>query len=382
MASHLRIAVCNSASALGALTGLYGLAKILEEQLHFERLDRAYLGSENHHDAAALKLWHAQHVQRLDTRGCDQSTARKDLEQVGMDQVRWENRAVCARLVKEELERRSGGGGGGRAAVAGTLEHQAGGASTVVSSCALLAGPQANVSASQVASAAPIDGPSLQQSPGSGAKPQPVAASDWPETASFTIHEQLSTIPDSDNGAFIRGSCRRGELLSLYQGPIHAPVTGRVLVWLQNLFAGQNSSEYMLCLTDSYMIDGDAARRSTARIIGGSSAGLVDKCVSGALFNHPPSHVVPNAMFVSVTVDTAQYSDLLKAELNDVNWYARQPWTFDGRRYVRTAALIALCDVCNEELFVDYGFPSDAEGEFTTRRPAWYADCGGDATRA
>ena len=55
------------------------------------------------------------------------------------------------------------------------------------------------------------------------------------------------------------------------------------------------------------------------------------------------------------------------AALRRVSWYDQPPLTFDGGRHQRTMVLVALRDLEDEELFVDYCYHSECPF------PEWYS---------
>ena len=119
----------------------------------------------------------------------------------------------------------------------------------------------------------------------------------------------------------------------------------------------RSSSEYKLVLSDSYIIDGLPSAEAQAN---------PQSSMSGAYANHPPAHVVPNAMFYDVCCDSRDLPAASVSALARATWYAVAPLSFDGQRYVRTAFLVALRDIEDEEIFIDYKFDPDAP------TPLWY----------
>ena len=149
---------------------------------------------------------------------------------------------------------------------------------------------------------------------------------------SFRLLSAPSGLPNAGDGAHVTGFAARGSVVAFYHGPVYTPIIGRMKL----LFG---SSEYVLAMHDSYMIDG---------LTSGTGSSL------GPLTNHPPLDTTPNVMFYPVCCDTASLPVESASALREICWYERPPLTFDGQRYVRTTLLIALRDIEDEEILVDY----------------------------
>lgn len=346
-------------------SSLYCLTHVLEESIPFREVDTFVMGAGNHHDEMSRRLWFSTHAigARLPAK---------------IEDVRRANEVRSRALVLGALRAR-------------TLEHR----------CCW----NGDSSVADLHPGIMLETPPLINACSSPAC-EALESKDSTEHAPFHIHPQLSGLPNSGCGAFISGNCRRGELLTFYCGALHSPVTGRIELLARSMWNRDRGSEHVLCLTDSYIVDGSpgifhGGKRSENSVpeVGSSTAGLSrlhgevahsddvawrskvltargamwDSGSLGALLNHPPPEVRPNAMFLTVLVDASGLDADLKAELQRINWYHRVPWTFDGDRYIRTAFLIALRDVSDEELFVDYDFQEGAE-------PAWYQAVAADAT--
>ena len=87
----------------------------------------------------------------------------------------------------------------------------------------------------------------------------------------------------------------------------------------------------------------------------------------GAFVNHPPAHIAPNAMFYDVCCDSRDLPAASASALARIAWYAVAPLSFDGQRHVRIAFLVALRDIEDEEIFIDYQFDPNAAS-----LPMWY----------
>ena len=83
--------------------------------------------------------------------------------------------------------------------------------------------------------------------------------------------------------------------------------------------------------------------------------------------NHPPGGVAPNAMFYDLCCDSRDLPAASASALARIAWYAVAPLSFDGQRHVRIAFLVALRDIEDEEIFIDYQFDPNAAS-----LPMWY----------
>ena len=165
----------------------------------------------------------------------------------------------------------------------------------------------------------------------------------------FRVFAQASQVPGSGLGAHVVGHAPRGCVLCFYQGPIYAPWTGRLAL----MMGSGRTSEYKLVLSDSYIADGQPSRTMMASM-----------CAPRA--NHPPADVTPNAMFYTACCDADALPAPSAAALRRASWYASAPLTFDGARRVRVTFAVALRDLDDEEIYVDYRYDSDAP------TPEWY----------
>ena len=171
----------------------------------------------------------------------------------------------------------------------------------------------------------------------------------------FTVVRALSSVPNSGDGAHVSGKVRKGGVVTFYQGPIYSPITGYMKLVLKRVI-----SAYRLRTDDMYIADG-ADSGGTADGADGSSL------MCGSLCNHPPKGTAPNVLFCSTSCDTDALPDGSAALLRRISWYDATPFTFLGPRMQRTIIVIALRDLEDEELFVDYGFRSPEPD-----LPSWY----------
>eukprot|EP00966_Prymnesium_polylepis_P252499 5837638-Prymnesium_polylepis.1 len=148
----------------------------------------------------------------------------------------------------------------------------------------------------------------------------------------FRISSAPSLLQDAGDGAHLSGSAPRGSVVAFYHGIVYGPIIGRFKL-------ACSGSEYALAMVDSYLIDG---------LTTGSGSSL------GPLINHPPPGTGPNVMFYPVCCDADALPASSAAALHRISWYDSPPLTFDGRRHVRTTLIVALRDLEDEELLVDY----------------------------
>jgi len=173
------------------------------------------------------------------------------------------------------------------------------------------------------------------------------------EPAAFTCTRMPSSVDGGGDGCYVRGKVARGSVVSFYQGRVYAPIIGR----LKLAFA---FPEYVIQLSDSYMIDGINPGGTVDGKDGTSS-------MCGALCNHPPAGVTPNAMFYPMVVDCGTLPEASAAALRRISWYDAMPLTFDSTQLQHTVVLVALRDIEDEEVFVDYRFTNAAPD-----LPHWY----------
>ena len=147
---------------------------------------------------------------------------------------------------------------------------------------------------------------------------------------------------NSGDGAFLQGKVARGTIVTFYPGAVCTPIFGRLKLLFRSL-----TSSYVVQLPDSYMIDGSPSR-ATADGAAGTS------CLCGPLCNHPPPCTTPNVMFYAAVCDSDALPAASADALRRISWYDAPPLTYDARRLQRTMVMVALRDLADEELFVDY----------------------------
>ena len=172
-------------------------------------------------------------------------------------------------------------------------------------------------------------------------------------------------------GAHIVGASPRGSILTYFHGPIYTPILGRLSLLVQMIVGSEDRRaefDAVQVLADSSLIKG----------LHGPGLG---SNAQGAQINHPPPGVEPNALFVDVFADEAAVGAEAAAELRRLNpdaaprpFRTRAP----GRARLRTVAIVALRDVRDEELLVDYGYTTgsasipDGDGS-AAPLPGWYS---------
>jgi hypothetical protein len=164
--------------------------------------------------------------------------------------------------------------------------------------------------------------------------------------AGFSVSGRQSQCDGAGRGAFIEGSAPRGSVVCFYHGPVYQPLSGQLrMVW--------RNGEYTLCLSDGYLIDGMPTDGSISSLC-------------GPLCNHPLPGTNPNVMYYSVVCNAYELPFESAAALERTSWYPQAPMTFDGRRFARTVVIVALRDLKDEELFVDYAYGGGHD------KPDWY----------
>jgi len=174
------------------------------------------------------------------------------------------------------------------------------------------------------------------------------------EVATFTVHKRPSQLANSGDGAHVQGRVARGTVATFYHGTVYGPIAGRIKALLLH-----PTSEYMMVMDDSYVIDGSPE---------GGTAGGADGTSSlcGPLCNHPPKGHRPNVMFFPMRCDVDSLPEASTEALGRISRYDAAPLT-TTRRYHHVVALIALRDIEDEELFADYRYDVQSDS-----LPPWY----------
>ena len=91
------------------------------------------------------------------------------------------------------------------------------------------------------------------------------------------------------------------------------------------------------------------------------------RLLCGALANHPPAGVQPNVMYYTCVCDLGSLPAPSAAVLRRISWYDMPALTRDGRSQ-HVVVLVALRDLADEELFVNYEYEANADAAL----PSWY----------
>lgn len=185
----------------------------------------------------------------------------------------------------------------------------------------------------------------------------------------FALVIQRSSIlhDDAGYGVFVDGTARAGQLLALYGGLVVAPPELSAQVVEHN--------DHMVSFYSGWVIDGrEWFRRGAkfdARLAGVIDAGLAppvsllatlryrNPLGIGSLVNHPPRDVQPNAVFCELEIDAKALEPQVAALLpNDAlppsNLMSRFVWHEADGGKLRTVALVALREIRDGELFLNY----------------------------
>lgn len=187
-----------------------------------------------------------------------------------------------------------------------------------------------------------------------------------PHDSAFNIEVQESEVDDvvAGKGCFISGSASRGSMLTFYHGVVYPPLIGRVALLIREM-ATIVKSEHVLCINDSYLLDGTVSQ------LNGTLSSRCSSAACGQICNHPTKGMQPNAMFYFARCDTNDYPADSVDALDRIVSRFMAPLTFNARRCMHIAALVALRDIADgEEIFVDYMFNDDHGGG--KEMPAWY----------
>ena len=172
----------------------------------------------------------------------------------------------------------------------------------------------------------------------------------------FNVEKRPSGIPGAGDGAFLTGKATRGEVVSFYCGEVHAPITGRVRLLFQAFGSRISGHEaglsYTFCLPSDFLILGDPSGKSSSTM--------------GPLLNHPSDGAEPNCVFYRATLDRDQLSSGAEEELSSIAW-ASKPRVGARKRQQEVLLVIALRDLSDEELFVDYAYSEPY--------PEWFVPC-------
>ena len=119
------------------------------------------------------------------------------------------------------------------------------------------------------------------------------------------------------------------------------------------------TSEYTMVMHDSYLIDGQPSG-------GTKSEEGASWLLCGAFANHPCCGEQPNAMFYPIACDADDLPAASVDALRQISWRDTTPLTSEGHM-LRVVAVVALRDLQDEELFVDYRYDVASDS-----LPPWY----------
>ena len=172
----------------------------------------------------------------------------------------------------------------------------------------------------------------------------------------FNVEKRTSGIPGAGDGAFLTGKASRGDVVSFYCGEVHAPITGRIRLLFQAFGSSMTGHaaglSYTFCLPSDFLILGDPSAKSSSTM--------------GPLLNHPYGGAEPNCVFYGATIDRDQLSSGAEEQLGSISW-ASKPRVGAKKRQQEVLLVIALRDLNDEELFVDYAYSEPY--------PEWFVPC-------
>lgn len=224
----------------------------------------------------------------------------------------------------------------------------------------------------------------------------------------FSLHVEKSSVAGAGRGVFVDGLVRSGSVATLYPGVSYLPSQVRRSGLADEGIATQ--ADYFISRYDGVVIDGSAdveidvegvlpegwsAKQSTETSqdsLEESQGDLMHPLGLGHLVNHPPPDTAPNVLQFMFDLDLQALPRELRPLVPCRNWgdvggvlerveneafRQRVPsstvfvsGSTDAGRITRTVALVAIRDIQNEELFMNYRFNPNAPG-----LPDWYWDC-------
>lgn len=213
----------------------------------------------------------------------------------------------------------------------------------------------------------------------------------------FTTDVTQSTIPHAQRGLFIRGLAPAASLIALYPGETFLPSQLRILRAQHPDAVASILGDYSIARYDGVVVDGAADVTMDVASLLPSDTNLDELPTSmahpfahGHLVNHPPMGQIPNVLQFMLDVDLTKLpsplAKLMPVRPSDIpihkmdrveNNVVRQRvsgtelfTSHPGRRdVVRTLALIAMRDLEDEEVFMDYRFNPAVQA------PEWYTPC-------
>ena len=184
----------------------------------------------------------------------------------------------------------------------------------------------------------------------------------------FVLRAGESGVAGAGKGIFIDGEAISGTLLGYLPGRVHVAEFLKGANALEQF--ADDPNHLVLMRTDDILIDArdfDGVEHPT------------NPYALGHLANHPPEGKKPNVMHLPI--DFASDAFHSQTGVSDVvpNSYAKKPTllgTPDKSACMYGMAMVALRDVKDEELFLNYRFNPDAPG-----LPQWYAPVDDDQDR-
>lgn len=213
------------------------------------------------------------------------------------------------------------------------------------------------------------------------------------------LRERLSFVPSvcdsavrgAGRGVYISGTASRGSLVTLYPGVSYLPSQVRQL-------GVSSGNDYWISRFDGVIIDGAAQVELEVSLDVAREQELVHPLALGHLINHPPEAEKANCLQFMLDVDIRKLPDGARELVPNANfgeegsmlerienqaYRQRVPGsarfvskTKDMRRVRRTLALVAMRDITDEEVFMNYRFNPDTPGV-----PDWYHDCDPEGSR-
>lgn len=226
-----------------------------------------------------------------------------------------------------------------------------------------------------------------------------------------------STIPHAGRGLFIDGHAKAGSVVAIYPGITYLPsqirVSRRDLNTEEEEINETDLSDYMIARYDGVIIDGSAEISIDIEDIEPPSTisdntntvqhklqSLQHPFANAHLVNHPPSQEKSNVLQFIMDIDIVSlgpklaplmpvrpcetevnrlenYENIAAAQrVNGIQHFMMSPQVTSDR-LLRTVVLVALRDMKDEEIFMDYRFNPKVNP------PSWYRPCGHgkDATR-
>eukprot|EP00931_Biecheleriopsis_adriatica_P011761 TRINITY_DN112838_c0_g1_i1.p1 TRINITY_DN112838_c0_g1~~TRINITY_DN112838_c0_g1_i1.p1 ORF type:complete len:294 (+),score=36.13 TRINITY_DN112838_c0_g1_i1:53-934(+) len=186
------------------------------------------------------------------------------------------------------------------------------------------------------------------------------------EAVGHSVQCAESKISGGGDGLFASGSIPKGRVISMYAGMWFSPWSAILYACARTLGLNYGEDGYTLCQPDFSLMDGVTHTVLQQR----SRSGYVTPSACAQIANHPPAGQMPNASFFSIHVPpTAAFATMPVFPCLS---------THAGCQSRVCTLLVSLVDIEDgEEVFVDYSFCEDSDGD-----PAWYSPTQGSQRRA